>query len=146
MSYMRGKYYLWKGGDGVHLWAYDGEDHWKDSGWAEGLKPSKAKRGRKPSGVCIPRDVLDEFVVMRFAELIDERKVRRTIRNALKKWRGNGGAVSVTRHGKQIIGALRSIKPDPERLRFMRMIDRGFKKSRGNGFVTVARNKASRRK
>ncbi len=26
MSYMRGKYYLWTGSDGVHLWAFDGEN------------------------------------------------------------------------------------------------------------------------
>src|SRR5205814_5935497 len=91
MSYMRGKYYLWTGSDGVHLWAFDGEDGWKDCGWAESVKQWKPKRGEKPSGVRIPEPILDEYVVMRFAELVDECKVTVTIRRASKKWTGNGG-------------------------------------------------------
>ena len=71
MSYMRGKYYVWTGSDGVHLWAFDGEDGWKDCGWAESVKDWKPKRGQKPSGVRIPEPILDEFVVMRFAELVE---------------------------------------------------------------------------
>src|SRR5256885_1220549 len=80
VSYMRGKYYLWTGSDGVHLWAFDGEDGWKNSGWGLSVKDWKTKRGQKPGGVRIPEPVLDEYVVMRFAELLDERKVAATIR------------------------------------------------------------------
>src|SRR5690349_11866282 len=104
MSYMRGKYYLWTGSDGVHLWAFDGEDGWKHSGWAESVKHWKPKRGQKPSGVCIPEEILDEFVVMRFAELIDERKVLKTIRRGLKN--GNFGAYSLKYQAKQLLARI----------------------------------------
>ena len=112
MSYLRGKYYFWKGSDGVHLWAFDGEDGWKDSVWAEAFKNSKRVRKQKPAGVCLPEPILDEFVVMRFAELIDERKLIATCRRALKKWRGNGGAISLSSHAKQIVAQMSSVKPD----------------------------------
>ena len=52
---MRGRYYLWAGSDGVHLWAFDGEDGWKDTGWGVSVKYWKPKRGQKPTGVRLPR-------------------------------------------------------------------------------------------
>ena len=60
MSYMRGNYCIWVSSDGVHLWAADGEDHWKNSVWATGLEKRKLKRSEKPSGVRLPISVLDE--------------------------------------------------------------------------------------
>ena len=116
MSYLRGKYYVWSGSDGVHLWAFDGEDGWKDTGWGVAVKEWKTKRGQGPSGVCLPEPVLDEFVVMRLAELVDEGKVSGTIRRALKKWAGNGGALSLAYHAEAIIRRIGSMKPDPKRL------------------------------
>lgn len=109
---MRGKYYLWTGGDGVHLWAFDGEDGWKHSGWAESVKDWRAKRGQKPGGVCIPEEVMDEFAVMRFAELIDEGKVLKSIRRGVKN--GNFGSYSLKYHSKQLIARISSMKPDPK--------------------------------
>lgn len=58
-------------------------------------RPSEAK-GR----VGFPEPVLDEFVVMRLAELVDEGKVSGTIRRALKKWAGNGGSLSLAYHAE----------------------------------------------
>ena len=133
MSYMRGKYYLWTGSDGVHLWAFDGEDGWKDCGWAESVKHWKPKRGQTPSGVRIPEPILDEYVVMRLAELIDERIVAATIRRASKKWRGNGGAISLAFHGKAIIAQIRSLKPDPQRLDMSELTERHTQKRRLSG-------------
>jgi len=112
MSYMRGKYYLWSDSERLHLWAFDGEDHWKDSGWAESVKDWKPQRGQKPSGVCIPEEIMDEFAVMRFAELIDERKVLKTIRRGLKN--GNFGAHSLKYHAKQLIARIGPLKADPK--------------------------------
>ncbi len=111
MSYHRGKYYVWAGLDGIHLWAADGEDSWKDSGWAEGVKHWKVKRGQKASGVRLPETVMDEFVVMRFAELIDEKKLVATIRRAIKGKLGNYGEVSLRRHAKTILRKLKAVKP-----------------------------------
>ncbi|MEY2427652.1 MAG: hypothetical protein QOJ40_537 [Verrucomicrobiota bacterium] len=130
MSYMRGKYYLWTGSDGVHLWAFDGEDGWKDCGWAESVKSWKPKRGQKPSGVCIPEPVLDEYVAMRFAELVDGRKVTATIRRASKNWRGNAGAISLLHHGKAIVARIGSLKPDPERLRWTELMKKHTRQER----------------
>jgi hypothetical protein len=113
MSYMRGKYYIWEGADGVHLWAADGEDGWKDSGWADSVKKEKLKRGEKPSGVRLPTAVLDEFVVMRFAELIDERKLASTIRCATKGKGGNVGEWSLRYHAKELLRRLRTLKRRP---------------------------------
>lgn len=114
MSYLRGKHYIWSGTDDVHLWAADGEDSWKDSVWATGVKKWKLKRGQKPSGVCFPEAVLDEFVVMRLAELIDERKLATTINRVLKNGPGNFGASSLRTHGKELLRRLKAIKPDPD--------------------------------
>ena len=91
---------MWSGSDGVHLWAFDGEDGWKDTGWGVAVKEWKTKRGQGPSGVCLPEPVLDELVVMRLAELVDEGKVSGAIRRALKKWAGNGGALSLAYHAE----------------------------------------------
>jgi hypothetical protein len=115
MSYLRGKHYLWSGSDGVHLWAADGEDSWKDSVWATGVKKWKLKRGQKPSGVCLPESVLDELVVMRFAELIDERKLVSTIRRVTKGKLGNFGEVSLRFHARELLRRLRTLKPQTTR-------------------------------
>ena len=115
MSYMRGKYYIWEGSDGVHLWAADGEDLWKDSGWAESVKKQKLKRGAKPSGVRMPASVLDEFVVMRFAELIDEGKLVSTIRRVTKGKPGNVGEWSLRAHANELLRRLRTLEANKPR-------------------------------
>ena len=61
---------------------------------------------------------------MRFAELVDERKVKATIRRAAKEWRGNGGALSLRYHGKALIARIGSLKPDPERLQWSKLLKR----------------------
>jgi hypothetical protein len=111
VSYLRGKHYIWSGSDGVHLWAADGEDSWKDSVWAESVKKWKLKRGQKPSGVRLPESTLDEFVVMRFAELIDEKKLGSTIRRVIKSKPGNIGEASLRLHAKELLRRLRTLKP-----------------------------------
>jgi hypothetical protein len=115
MSYMRGKYYIWESSDGVHLWAANGEDHWKDSVWAESVKKLKFKRGEKSSGVRLPTSVLDEFVVMRFAELIDEGKLAPTIRRVTKGKTGNVGEWSLHAHAKELLRRLRTLKANKSR-------------------------------
>src|SRR6266699_2870381 len=77
----------------------------------------------------IPDPVLDEDVVMRFAELVDERKLPATIRQAAKKWRGNDGAISLLYHRKAIIARIGSLKPDPERLQWSKLLKRHTRKA-----------------
>ena len=128
MAYLRGKYYVWSGGDGVHVWAAGGNDGWKDSIWAHGLKQCadqwRLEPGQKPSGVVFPEKVLDEFVVMRLAELIDEGKLEKTILRVVKPKVGNFGEASLRRHAKQILSALRRINSDPARTALLRRVGR----------------------
>ena len=90
----------------------------------------------------IPEAVLDEYVVMRFAELVDERKVAATMRRASMKWRGNGGAISLLYHGKAIIARIGSLKPDPERLELSKLLKRHPHKQRRAGKLAQRTNLA----
>jgi hypothetical protein len=75
MSYMRGHFCLWSDGERLHLWAVDGYDGWDDSIWAEGVRSDRETAGERTSGVALPMDVVDELVVMRLAEIIDEKRL-----------------------------------------------------------------------
>ena len=90
MSYTRGDNYIWSGTDGrVHLWVADGEDGWAECGWNKGHPhPS-------PAGVAVGLDVLDEYVVMRFAELVRDGAAAAAIDRALAEHTGNGGCVAL---------------------------------------------------
>jgi hypothetical protein len=86
MAYLRGNNYVWSDGNRVHVWVRDGYDGWRDSGWAAG-ELSDA------SGVAIDWDVMDEFVMMRFAELVRDRIASAAAERAIRAHRGNGGCV-----------------------------------------------------
>ena len=91
MSYTRGDHYIWAGTDGrVHLWVADGEDNWAECGWNEGNPHPR------PGGVGVLQDVMDEYVVMRFAELVRERQVQAAVDRALARHTDNGGCVALT--------------------------------------------------
>ena len=75
MAYIRGANYIWHDDDHVHFWAADGLDNWQESGWIEDV-PSKTTEGGDevgPSGVALDQAVADLYVVMRFAELVQQR-------------------------------------------------------------------------
>lgn len=103
MSYVRGDYYLWAdGANRLHIWACDGADHWRESGWGESL-PAPDQAG----GVSLPEAILDQYVVMRFAELMETGAVAETIERALVH--GNFGGDALARHAnslKQVIAEL----------------------------------------
>ena len=100
MSYSRGANYIWSGTDGrVHLWIADGEDNWAECGWNEGNPHPR------PGGVSVAQDVMDEYVVMRFAELLRARQVGPTVDRAVAKYAGNGGC-----------GALGEVRDDLKRM------------------------------
>ena len=67
MSYLRGKTYIWSDGERFHIWVADGYDDWNEAGWAEGVS---ADEDARPGGISISEHTLDEFAVMRLAELI----------------------------------------------------------------------------
>ncbi len=100
MAYMRGDYYLWDDESGLHIWAKDGYDGWNVAGWheidetAEGepiLNPDHFVNGENTaSGVSIHQEIMDEYVVMRLAEMLEEGIVEAAINRALDP-DGRGG-------------------------------------------------------
>lgn len=104
MAYMRGRYYLWSDATHLHLWVADGHDDWDQSGWAAGI--ADVPKATRPSGVCVPIEVIDELVVMRLAQMIDEDLVNGAIQRALFQHRGNGGCVVLAAHADRLRTAL----------------------------------------
>ena len=62
--------------------------------------------GDRPSGVAIPEDVLDDFVVMRLAKLYAEGAAGSKIERAMQRHAGNGGCAALVAHGSALLGAL----------------------------------------
>lgn len=81
MSYMRGDWYVWSDGDCTHLWARRPEDD--VTGWASACGFA--------AGVAVPDDVLDEFAVMRVAELEQAGRLNEVEQRAVARHSGNGG-------------------------------------------------------
>lgn len=96
MSYMRGDFYLWSDGERLHLWAANGHDSWDDSIWAHGVRNDRTGAGTRASGVALPLHVVDEFVAMRLAEIIDDKRLAAVIDRAVAVCGGNGGCHSLT--------------------------------------------------
>jgi hypothetical protein len=92
---MRGKYYLWKDDSLMHIWARDGYDYWDESSWHQDNKQESSDI--QSSGVALPHEVIDEFVVMRFAQLIETGRLTPAITRARKKWQKNVGCDALTR-------------------------------------------------
>ncbi len=113
MSYMRGDFYLWSDGEHLHLWAVDGYDGWDDSIWVEGVRSDRGNASKRASGVALPMDVVDEFVVMRLAEIIDEKRFADAIDRAVARHGGNGGCLSLAVKAADLKAALQKLlKPE----------------------------------
>ena len=53
-------------------------------------------------GIFIPKNIVDEFVVMRYAELVKEGKVKRVEKRTMRKWQGNFGCDALLeKYGKK---------------------------------------------
>lgn len=118
MSYLRGDYYFWADGLRMHFWAVDGEDYWADSGWAEMATARHAEAGGDaaapgPSGVGLPHEVVDDFVMLRLAELVQEGQVAAVAARALDRAGGNFGATALGELGPAIVAALGGIQRPP---------------------------------
>lgn len=74
MAYTRGKYYIYEDASGKF----------------------------SLNSVFIPKNIIDEFVVMRYAELEKEGKVNKVEKKTMKKWQGNLGCDALLeKHGKE---------------------------------------------
>jgi hypothetical protein len=119
MSYLRGDYYFWADERRMHFWAVDGEDYWADSGWGEVAAARHAEAGGDdtapgPSGVGLPHEAVDDFVMLRLAELVQEGEVAAVVARALDRAGGNFGATALGELGPAIVAALSSIGPPPD--------------------------------
>lgn len=118
MSYMRGNNYIWHDGENLHIWVADGYDGWDQSVWYTGVTgkeppdEEESDPGVKASGVMISESVLDEFVMMRLAQMIEERKELEAIKRASSKWSGNGGCIALNKYGAQLEAVLAKLEDD----------------------------------
>ena len=100
MAYLRGDYYIWGDGENIHIGIKE-----EANGGAEG----GSKYGY--SGVYLPYEVLDEYVVMRFAELLHEASIGPTIERAMRH--NNFGGVILEENVEEIRQAVDLIKIKP---------------------------------
>jgi hypothetical protein len=118
MAYLRGENYIWGDGERVHLWAADGLDNWQDSVWLEGVRSEVRERENQagPSGVALSRDVADLYVVMRFAELVQERRVREIGERAVSAYGANTGCLTLRGLAPELLRSVEALTaPDEQR-------------------------------
>jgi hypothetical protein len=113
---MRGPCYVWRDDIRVHVWAGDGYDGWDETGWAENQSPPQTPESGpqgEPSGVGVPQDIADAYVMMRLAELVCEQRTRTVIESAVATCGGNGGRLALQRLASALVGALEPLESDP---------------------------------
>ena len=91
MAYMRGKTYIWQDEHRLHIWTHDGYDGWDISGWAVDAGETRHPDKQCASGTAIPQETMDEYVVMRLAELYREGILESTIHLTFNHQQGNFG-------------------------------------------------------
>jgi hypothetical protein len=99
------------GGYWVHIWAANGYDDWDVAGWACDEEGRRHPGREEASGVGLPVHVMDEFVMMRLAEMIHEGLVDQAIDRAQK----TGGRL-LEKDAERLKAALHQVQledPDP---------------------------------
>ena len=100
MAYLRGDYYIWGDGEDIHVWIGEAA-----TGGGEG---GPREDGYAYDGIYLPYEVLDVYVVMRFAELLYDGTVEPTIERAL--CHGNFGGVILEENVEEIKQAVKLVK------------------------------------
>ena len=107
------------------LWAYDGYDGWDIAGWHEidetatgepVIRPEHIKDGKvTASGVSIHQEVMDEYLMMRLAEMINEDLVDAAIDRVLDPdgRGGNFGSRLLRANADKLKQALSGLKMSP---------------------------------
>jgi hypothetical protein len=72
-------------------------DSWQESGWIEGVQSRTTQGGDEvgPSGVAVNQAVADLYVVMRFAEMVQQRRVREIAERADSEYGTNGECLAL---------------------------------------------------
>ena len=108
MAYLRGDYYIWADGDDrLHIWARDGADGWEQSGWAVDASGQRSADRVNAGGVSILHAVMDEYVMMRLAQLIESNAIGEVIDRAIRH--GNFGGQALAARGEAIRNALQHL-------------------------------------
>lgn len=115
MAYMRGRIYLWHDSSGLHLWNSNGNDGWDDSLWACNEEDGSRHPGyENAGGVSIPQETMDEYVMMRLAQIVERGQVAETLERAVSKWMGNGGCQELKKQAAALESALANMHPPAE--------------------------------
>jgi hypothetical protein len=114
MAYMRGDYYLWSDGNNLHIWVADGYDGWDDAGWVFDKDGKRSADRVNASGVSIPEKVMDAFVMMRLAQMIDKGLAGEAIDRAIGEHGGNFGSAILAKNAEKLKAALAQIKLDKD--------------------------------
>jgi hypothetical protein len=118
MAYMRGDYYIWSDGEEqIHVWAKDGYDGW-DRCYEGEVEGTRRAGWENASGVRLPEAVMDEFVVMRVAQLILDGTVGAAIDRAVDSdgRGGNFGGMVLQNNAERLkvaLGQIQLNEPDP---------------------------------
>ena len=109
MSYMRGDTYIWSDGGRLHLWVADGYDGWDEALWAMDDKDQRCEDRVKASGIGIAEAVMDEFVMMRLAQMLEEELVDGAIERAVAHSSGNFGCAALVQQREQLQAVFRRL-------------------------------------
>lgn len=117
MAYIRGANYIWDDGERLHVWAADGFDHWQDSVWLDGVRSEGPEREdeARPSGVALRQDMADLYVVMRFAELVRQCRVREIVERAVITHGANGGCLALCGLAPELLRSVEGLAAPDER-------------------------------
>jgi hypothetical protein len=121
MAYMRGDYYIWTDSSDVHFWSASGYDAWDRASWHVGedgdVRPGHMKLEQcVASGVSVPQEVADEYVVMRLAQMIKDNSYIAAIDRALDPdGRGDKfGSRILAQYAERLKQSLRDVRHEDE--------------------------------
>jgi hypothetical protein len=107
---MRGDNYIWSDGERLHIWIADGYDGWDQAIWAADESEKRREDRVNASGVSIFERVMDEFVMMRLAQMIEDGLVEDAIDRAVARSGGNFGCEALAKNGETLKAALGQIQ------------------------------------
>ena len=113
---MLGRQYVWVDDTHIHFWSAEGYDGWDESSWVQSFEAPSDRRSAafgRPSGVSLRQKVVDEFVVMRMAELVRTGEIGATIDRAIAKHGEQTGCQALVSQAGFLRAALGPPAPGP---------------------------------
>ncbi len=86
----------------THFWSANGYDGWDQSRWAVDEEGKRHEDRLNAGGVGIRKMKLDEFVVMRLAEMIKASLIEDAIDRAIDGYSGNFGCEPLTQSAESL--------------------------------------------